>query len=105
MFFLGPPGSGKGTQARLLAKRLSLPHISTGDLSREEMSRDTREGVEIRRAVNAGDLVSTAITVNLLKKRLKKDDCRGGFILEGFPRKLDQAKPLDDFLLEKKTKS
>jgi adenylate kinase len=89
----GPPGSGKGTYATILKNRLGIPHISTGDLVREEIRHKTSIGAEIEKYSNSGKLVSDDIITKLLQKRV--DTLSGGFILEGFPRSIEQAKQLE----------
>ena len=89
----GPPGSGKGTYATILKNRLGIPHISTGDLVREEIRHKTSIGAEIEKCSNSGKLVSDDIITKLLQKRV--DKLSGGFILEGFPRSIEQAKQLE----------
>ena len=92
--FLGPPGVGKGTQAAKLAAALKLPHISTGDLFRDHMKRDTELGLKAKEFVNAGKLVPDEIVVGLVEDRLTKGDCENGFILDDFPRKVGQDQKL-----------
>lgn len=89
----GPPGSGKGTYASLLKNRLGIPHISTGDLVREEIRKKTNLGKEIQKYSDAGKLVPDEVITEILKKRLTQDLSRG-FILEGYPRSIEQAKQL-----------
>lgn len=91
---LGSPGVGKGTYADILSKRFSIPHISTGDLFREEIKKQTKEGEEAKRYVDNGNLVPDKLTTDILKKRLSKDDCKNGFLLDGYPRNLKQAELL-----------
>ena len=91
----GPPGSGKGTYAILLKNRLGIPHISTGDLVREEIRNKTPLGKEIEKYSNAGKLVPDEVITEILKKRLTPDLSKG-FILEGYPRSIDQAKQLEN---------
>lgn len=95
---LGPPGAGKGTQAERLSARLGVPHISTGDMFRENIENDTELGREAKRYSEAGDLVPDEITVTMVKDRLAQDDARHGFLLDGFPRNTAQADELDDVL-------
>jgi adenylate kinase len=92
---LGPPGSGKGTYASLLKNRLGLPHISTGDLVREEIRNSTELGLEIKKYSDAGQLVPDNVITEILKKRLDPDPS-AGFILEGYPRSVDQARQLEN---------
>jgi len=91
----GPPGSGKGTYAMLLKDRLGIPHISTGDLVREEIHNKTPLGIEIEKYSNAGKLVPDEVITEILKKRLTLDLSKG-FILEGYPRSINQAKQLEN---------
>ena len=90
LVFLGPPGVGKGTQAAKLAAALKLPHISTGDLFRDHMKRETPLGLKAKEFVNAGKLVPDEVTVGLVEDRLQKGDCGQGFIFDGFPRTVGQ---------------
>ena len=94
----GPQGSGKGTQAKLLTDRLSIPHISTGDLFRIAIESKTELGKQVESVMKAGKLVPDQLTFDLLKNRIIQNDCMNGFILDGFPRTLKQAKLLDDYL-------
>jgi adenylate kinase len=88
--FLGPPGVGKGTQAALLAKDVGLPHISTGDLFRDHLKRETALGKKARGYMNEGKLVPDELVVDLVMDRIKAGDCGKGFILDGFPRTVNQ---------------
>ena len=92
--FLGAPGAGKGTQARRLQERHGWPHVSTGDLLRAAVAAGTPLGLRVRAAMDAGELVSHELVMQLLDERLQQDDCAGGFILDGFPRSLPQARLL-----------
>ncbi len=92
---LGPPGAGKGTYASRLNVILSVPHISTGDMVRDEIKAQTELGKKIKQYSDKGELVPDDIIVQLLKERLKKPDCQKGFILDGFPRTISQAEALD----------
>ena len=98
--FLGAPGAGKGTQARRLEELKGWPQVSTGDLLRAAVAAGTPLGLKARAAMDAGELVSDELVMQLLDERLGKDDCDGGFILDGFPRSLSQARLLGE-LLEK----
>jgi adenylate kinase len=100
LVLLGPPGSGKGTQARELAKRYQLPHISTGDMLWGEVASGTGLGGEIQSNLGRGELVSDRVMSGLILQRIDRDDCGRGFILEGYPRKLAQAELLDGILAE-----
>jgi adenylate kinase len=95
---VGPPGAGKGTQAERLAERLDVPHISTGDLFRANLSRETPLGVEAKRYMDAGDLVPDSVTVEMVRARLAEDDAIKGFLLDGFPRTISQAVSLRGIL-------
>ena len=92
--FLGPPGVGKGTQAAMLANELRLPHISTGDLFRDHLKRGTELGNKAKEFMNAGKLVPDELVVELVKDRIAAPDCNGGFILDGFPRTIEQDRAL-----------
>jgi adenylate kinase len=95
---VGPPGAGKGTQAHLLAKSLGIPHVSTGDLFRANISQGTPLGVQAKGFMDAGKLVPDEVTIGMAKDRIAQDDCAGGFLLDGFPRNLVQAEALDGVL-------
>jgi adenylate kinase len=97
---VGPPGAGKGTQAQLIAARLQIPHVSTGDIFRENVSEMTELGRQAKTFMNAGDLVPDAITVAMVRDRLAKPDAHAGFVLDGFPRTLIQAEQLQNTLAE-----
>jgi adenylate kinase len=95
LVLLGPPGAGKGTQAERIEKDYNIPRISTGDILREELEKKTRLGERVRKFVEAGLLVPDDIMLDIIKKRLTRDDTANGFILDGFPRTVNQAKGLD----------
>jgi adenylate kinase len=95
---LGPPGAGKGTQAKKLAEELEVPQISTGELFRQNIDSGTELGLEAKRYLEAGDLVPSEVTNRLVDNRLDDSDVRAGFILDGYPRSLEQAKALHDML-------
>ena len=95
---LGPPGSGKGTQARLLAERLGIPQISTGEMLRAAVREGTPLGQRVKAVMEAGDLVSDDLMIALIRERIAAPDARGGFVLDGFPRTVDQAAALDRLL-------
>ncbi|MGP3927346.1 adenylate kinase [Streptomyces sp. 8N616] len=97
---VGPPGAGKGTQAAYLAENLSIPHISTGDLFRANISQGTPLGRQAKQYMNAGELVPDEVTIGMAKDRLEQPDAADGFLLDGFPRNLNQAKALDEILVE-----
>lgn len=98
---IGPPGAGKGTQARLLQERFGIPQISTGDMLRDAERRGTALGLEARRFMNAGELVPDEVVIGIVEDRLQLDDAKPGFILDGFPRTLAQAKALDAMLVRR----
>ncbi|MFF8371247.1 adenylate kinase [Streptomyces lydicus] len=95
---VGPPGAGKGTQAAYLAKNLAIPHISTGDLFRANISQGTPLGVEAKSYMDAGNLVPDSVTIGMAEDRLEQPDAAEGFLLDGFPRNLGQAEALDEYL-------
>jgi adenylate kinase len=101
---LGPPGAGKGTQALKLAEKLGIPQISTGDLFRSNITRGTELGLEAKRYLDAGDLVPSDLTNALVDKRLDEADAADGFILDGYPRSVDQAEALTRMLSARNTK-
>jgi adenylate kinase len=98
VIFLGPPGSGKGTQAKLLARRLGIPAISTGDMLREAVRAGTPVGRRARAIMEAGELVPDDVVVDLVSERITAPDAGGGFLLDGFPRTIEQANALDRLL-------
>ena len=98
---LGPPGAGKGTQAKLLAQVLGVPHVSSGDLFRDHLSRETELGLLAKGYIERGDLVPDDVTMGMVIERLGRSDCREGVILDGFPRTLSQAVALDGALGER----
>ena len=100
LIIMGPPGAGKGTQAALIKKEYNISHISTGDKFREAISNMTPLGVEAKRYIDKGMLVPDSVTINLVRERLAKDDCKKGFLLDGFPRTLEQACALKEILKE-----
>src|SRR6201996_6070146 len=95
---LGAPGAGKGTQAVKLAEKLQIPHLSTGELFRNNISTGTKLGLEAKRYLDAGDLVPSELTNELVDDRLTEPDTRDGFILDGYPRSVPQAQALHDML-------
>ncbi|MFW6695640.1 adenylate kinase [Streptomyces sp. MAR4 CNX-425] len=97
---VGPPGAGKGTQAALLAKNLSIPHVSTGDLFRANISKGTELGRQAKAYMEAGNLVPDEVTVGMAWDRMEQPDARAGFLLDGFPRNVAQAVSLDGLLKE-----
>ena len=101
---LGAPGSGKGTTAKVLAERTNLPHISTGDMFREQIKKGTELGKLANSYISQGNLVPDEVTIKIVEERLKDEDVKNGLILDGFPRTIDQAKALD-LMLEKENKN
>ena len=95
LIFLGAPGAGKGTQAEVVSEALNIPQISTGNILREAAKNGTEYGLKAKAAMDAGALVSDDIVIGILKERIAEDDCKNGFILDGFPRTIPQAEALD----------
>ncbi len=100
--FLGAPGTGKGTQASVLAEKYSIPQISTGDILRQAVKDGTELGKKAKSIMESGGLVSDEIIIGLIEERLEQDDCKNGYILDGFPRTIAQAESLDALLTEAK---
>jgi len=98
ILLMGPPGAGKGTQAVVLAERLGVPHISTGDIFRANVAGGTPLGLEAKRYMDAGDYVPDSVTNDMVRDRLAQDDARNGFLLDGYPRTLAQVDELDQML-------
>lgn len=96
--FMGPPGAGKGTQAEKIVENYQIPHISTGDMFRKAIKDQTELGTEAKRYMDQGALVPDHVTIGIVKDRLSESDCKSGFLLDGFPRTVDQAKALDEIL-------
>lgn len=99
---MGAPGAGKGTQASLIKEYFNIAHISTGDMFREAISSRTPVGMEAKKYIDKGNLVPDDITIYLVKERIQKDDCKNGFLLDGFPRNINQAMALDKLLHDEK---
>lgn len=95
---LGPPGAGKGTQAKSISNRYSIPHISTGDIFRKNISEETPLGIEAKKYIDNGQLVPDQVTIDMVNDRLTWDDCKNGYLLDGFPRTVAQAEALQGFL-------
>ena len=95
LILLGAPGAGKGTQAEVISEALNIPQISTGNMLREAVKNGTEYGLKAKAAMDSGALVSDEIVIGILKDRIACDDCKGGFILDGFPRTIPQAEALD----------
>jgi adenylate kinase len=100
LLVLGPQGSGKGTQAKRIAREHGIPHVSTGDMFRAAVAARSGLGLQVEPILAAGDLVPDELTVALIRERLEQDDARQGFVLDGFPRNLAQAEALDAMLSE-----
>jgi adenylate kinase len=98
LVIMGPPGAGKGTQAAVVAKTIGVPHISTGDIFRANVSAGTPLGEEAKRYMDAGDYVPDSVTNAMVRDRLSQDDCQPGFLLDGYPRTLEQVTELDMML-------
>ena len=98
VIFLGPPGAGKGTQARQIAETYRVPHLSTGDMFREHVSRGTPLGLRAKPIMERGELVPDDLVLSMVEDRISRPDCDDGFILDGFPRTLPQAEKLDEIL-------
>ena len=94
---IGAPGSGKGTQASLIAKEFNIAHISTGEIFRENIEQQTALGLQIKEIIDNGNLCPDDLTIKLVENRLTQPDCENGYLLDGFPRNLNQAEALDKF--------
>lgn len=99
--FLGPPGAGKGTQAKEVARRYGVPHLSTGDMFRDHVGRGTPLGQQAKPIMERGELVPDEITLGMVEERISRPDCSHGFVFDGFPRTLPQAEKLSDLLRRK----
>jgi adenylate kinase len=104
LVLLGPPGAGKGTQAAKIIEKYGIPHISTGDILRSNIKEGTLFGKKAKEYMDKGELVPDSLVIEIAKERLDRDDCREGFLLDGFPRTVTQAKALDDHLAVKDKK-
>lgn len=100
IIMLGAPGAGKGTQAKMIAEKYSIPHISTGDIFRANIKEQTELGMEAKQYMDKGLLVPDELTVKILLDRVAKDDCKNGYVLDGFPRTIPQAEVLDKAVAE-----
>ena len=96
LIILGPPGAGKGTQAAFIASEQNIPHISTGDMLREAIKNGTEVGLQAKAVMDAGNLVSDELIIELVKERISQDDCKNGFLFDGFPRTIPQAEALQE---------
>ncbi len=97
IILLGPPGAGKGTQAKKIAKEFDIPHISTGDIFRQNLRENTDLGKLAKEYMDKGLLVPDEVTNKIVENRLEKNDCQKGFLLDGYPRNVEQAEELDSF--------
>ena len=100
LILLGPPGAGKGTQAKLLREKFQIPQISTGDILRQAVRDNTELGVRAKTVMDAGQLVPDDVVIGLIKERIRQGDCKTGFILDGFPRNIAQAEKLSETLAD-----
>lgn len=101
IIFTGVPGCGKGTQARILKDKLSIPHFSTGEMLRAEAAKATPLGLEIKALLDRGEFATDEMIIKMVAGRIDQDDCKNGFILDGFPRTLPQAEALEGMLAER----
>ena len=100
LILLGPPGAGKGTQAKMLKEKFRIPQISTGDILRQAVKDNTELGVQAKSFMDSGQLVPDDVVIGLIKERIKQADCETGFILDGFPRTMIQAEKLSETLTD-----
>ena len=100
LILLGAPGAGKGTQAEIICQHLNIPAISTGNIIREALNSGTEMGLKAKSYMDSGKLVPDEVVINIIKERLAQDDCKNGFILDGFPRTIAQAEALDRMGIE-----
>ena len=100
IIMLGAPGAGKGTQAKMIADKYGIPHVSTGDIFRANIKEGTRLGIEAKKYMDQGQLVPDELTVKILLDRVAQEDCKNGYVLDGFPRTIPQAEVLDKALTE-----
>ncbi len=100
LILLGAPGAGKGTQAEMICEHLSIPTISTGNIIRAALKAETEMGLKAKEFINNGQLVPDEVVIGIIKERLQEDDCKNGFILDGFPRTIPQAEALDEMGIE-----
>ena len=100
LILLGAPGAGKGTQAEMICEHLSIPTISTGNIIRAALKAETEMGLKAKEFINNGQLVPDEVVIGIIKERLAEDDCKNGFILDGFPRTIPQAEALDEMGIE-----
>ncbi|KGP72470.1 adenylate kinase [Pontibacillus yanchengensis] len=100
LILMGPPGAGKGTQAEKIVEKYEIPHISTGDMFRSAIKEGTQLGNKAKSFMDAGELVPDEVTIGIVRERLAKDDCKNGFLLDGFPRTIAQAEALENLLTD-----
>lgn len=100
LILFGPPGAGKGTQAKILSQKFNVPHISTGDMLREAVSKQTELGIKAKAIMESGQLVPDEVMIGIVRETLASEKCANGFILDGFPRTVEQAKALDLIFIE-----
>src|SRR6476620_280993 len=100
LVLMGLPGAGKGTQAERIVEKYGIPHISTGDMFRAAMKEGTELGLQAKSFMDKGELVPDEVTIGIVRERLSKDDCRNGFLLDGFPRTVPQAEALENLLTD-----
>ena len=100
LILLGAPGAGKGTQAAVISERLNIPQISTGNIIRAALKSGTEMGLKAKSFIDAGQLVPDEVVIGIIRERLNEDDCKDGFILDGFPRTIPQAEALDDKVID-----
>ena len=100
VILLGPPGAGKGTQAKMLKEKFQIPQISTGDILRQAVKDNTELGAQAKTVMDAGQLVPDDVVISLIKERIRQGDCKTGFILDGFPRNIAQAEKLSETLAD-----
>lgn len=98
LIFLGPPGAGKGTQAKIFLERAGIVQISTGDILREAVGKGTELGKQAKSFMDKGELVPDSVVIGIIEQRIQEPDCKKGFVLDGFPRTIEQAKALDGIL-------
>jgi len=104
ILFMGPPGAGKGTQAEKIVNKYNLPHISTGDMFRAAMANETELGMTVKKIYDEGGLIPDDVTIKIVRERLSEPDCKNGFLLDGFPRTVQQACALDEIMAELSSK-
>jgi len=98
LIFMGPPGAGKGTQAKIVSESKRIPQISTGEILRAAVEKQSSLGIEAKSFMDSGGLVPDSVVIGIIQERIKEDDCKSGFILDGFPRTIEQAEALDELL-------